>query len=494
MATTTTTTHDSPGRPGATVPAARPARDSGTGPVLAHLTSLVREHGFEPLRIEGTMPRELSGTFYRNAPARFDVGASPHWFDAQGAVSAVRFADGRVQGANKVVHTPSGDHDLGRESQRYGAFRQRMSWRGRLKALVGGQGIRNAANINVLPWQDKLFAMYETTLPVEIDPETLESRGETNLGGVIKGAWNAHPRRVPSRQATYQFGMRIGPRCFIDVYELPDKGNVRLMTSFRLPGVVEMHDMFATENYLVFAVLPYWSSSLGMLANGSYVDSLVERKGQPTRFVVIPIDEPHRHIEIECEPFFFWHSLNAYDDGGRIVLDFIRYDGFVQQARWIEDVTTGQQGGHHGGSVVRYVLDPIARTSRRETLHERCGEFPVVSPRVMARPYRYGWMAGFDRGHDGHGWFDRIARIDVDSGSRIDCSPGSRATVGEPVLVPRSEREDDVWVLAFVRDLDRGASCVAVWDGASGGEPVARAWFADQLPAGLHGTWVTSAS
>jgi all-trans-8'-apo-beta-carotenal 15,15'-oxygenase len=294
---------------------------------------------------------------------------------------------------------------------------------------------------------------------------------------------------VPSRRATYQFGLRIGPTCYLDVYELPDRGSVRRLTTLKMPGAVEMHDVFATDRYLVFAVTPYYSSALGLLAKGSFVESLVRRAGEGTRFLIVPIDEPSRVIEIETEPFFVWHAVNAFEDAGRLVLDLIRYDDFQDHAAWIVETTAGRPRAGHGSTLVRYTLDPIARTARWATMHDRPGEFPVVTPTRWSSHHRFAWMSAWDRATDGQGWFDRIARIDLERDQRVDFDPGPRTIVGEPTLVPRSDREDDTWMLALCLDLDRG-SYLGVWDGASaGGEPIARAWFADPLPPGLHGTW-----
>jgi len=65
------------------------------------LQNLPREHGFEPLRIEGSLPPELDGTYYRNGAGRFDVFGERygHWFDADGAVTGVRLEAGRASGA-----------------------------------------------------------------------------------------------------------------------------------------------------------------------------------------------------------------------------------------------------------------------------------------------------------------------------------------------------------------------------------------------------------
>ena len=66
---------------------------------------LPREHGFEPLEVEGAFPADLRGTLYRVGPGSFTAGGEPfgHWFDGDGAVSAVRLGAGTVEGACRFV-------------------------------------------------------------------------------------------------------------------------------------------------------------------------------------------------------------------------------------------------------------------------------------------------------------------------------------------------------------------------------------------------------
>src|SRR6516162_11848368 len=48
---------------------------------------LPREHGFEPLRVEGRLPEGLRGTLYRTGPSLFSTFGRRygHWFDGDGA-------------------------------------------------------------------------------------------------------------------------------------------------------------------------------------------------------------------------------------------------------------------------------------------------------------------------------------------------------------------------------------------------------------------------
>jgi all-trans-8'-apo-beta-carotenal 15,15'-oxygenase len=463
-----------------------------TAPVLHSVFGApLREHGARPLRLEGALPGALRGTFYRNGPALFSAGSRSHWFDGTGAVCAVRLGNGEAHGLVKATHAPSADHDAGRVHNRYAGYLQKMSWPQRARVLAGAHAARNMASINVLAWQGRLFAMMETTPPLELDPVTLETIGERDLDGVVLGAWNAHPRRVPARATTYQFGVRVGPKVFLDVFALPDQGAPRRIASLPLPGMMEVHDFFATERHLVFLLPPLSCSTLRMLWEGSGFGALRWQPGAPVQVLVLPIDSPESPVRMETEPFFFWHGANAYEEGGRLTLDLFRYPDYPSTAQWLARTPAGERCDPTGCQLWSAELD-LARKEVRWTPRSSCaGEFPAVNPARLAGRHRLVWAAGWAPEHDGIGWPDRLLGLDVESGEVRVIRPSGRCIVGEPTLVARSEQEDDVWVLCLVLDLDAQASYLGIWDGAREGEaPVARAWFDHAMPPALHGTWV----
>src|SRR6476619_1812170 len=69
--------------------------------------NLTREHGFEPLEVEGKLPVELRGTLFRNGPGLFgQFGTNySHPFEADGAVTAVRFDNGKAFGASRITQS-----------------------------------------------------------------------------------------------------------------------------------------------------------------------------------------------------------------------------------------------------------------------------------------------------------------------------------------------------------------------------------------------------
>ncbi len=459
------------------------------------LLSLEREQGFRALRVEGTLPADLRGTFYRNGPARFDIGVNPHWFDGTGAITAVRLDGASAQGAVKLIHSPSNDADIGRDRPRYGAFRQRASVAQRLRALFGASPVRNAANINVLPWQGRLFALFETTLPLEIDPATLASMGETDLRGLIPQAWNAHPHRVASRHTIYQFGLRIGPRCWLDVFALPSQGAPRLLTSVPVPGVSEVHDFFVTDNHLVFVLPPLWCSPFAMLRNGSFVESLQWNPSAPTTVIVIPIDRPHETIRLETDPFFFFHSVNAYETshGSEIILDLVRYPDFVGVKRALDALSDGEPAPTSHSSLWRGRIDLRSRRIHWEERWAHPLEFPAVHKAVQGSLHHQSWAASYGAGEANPNGFSRLACIDAEHGTAKMIDPGPGCAVSEPALVPRSANENDVYVLSLIQERTARASWLGVWDGlATDAPPLAKIWFEQLLPAPLHGCWVGS--
>ena len=86
-----------------TLPTSLPADDVSMYEAL-WTKDLGREHGFEPLVVEGTLPAGLRGTLYRNGPGKFGQFGTryKHPFEGDGAATAVRIEGGKATG--KHVH------------------------------------------------------------------------------------------------------------------------------------------------------------------------------------------------------------------------------------------------------------------------------------------------------------------------------------------------------------------------------------------------------
>lgn len=453
--------------------------------------SLTREHGFEPLRVEGDIPEELAGTLYRNGPGLYECFGHPysHLFEGDGAVCALRLEHGRALGAHRVVVGEGLRQERLAQKPLYGF---NAPWWRRVAANFQKK-LKNTGNTSVVVWQDKLYALMEAALPIEISQADLATIGETDLGAVT-AAFSAHPHEVPARRAIYNFGLRYGRQTLLDIYELPAAGRARLLHSVPLKYPVMLHDFIASERYLVFLVSPVKVNPLRAMLSIPPFEKLFRwdpREG--TEVIVVPIDEPERTVRFHTDPFFQFHFANAFDVGDDIVVDFVRYKNFdVLSGLGVEEVDLDT-------SYVRATITPSTMAYRSEPLAKRC-EFPRLHPAQQGREHSHVWMVSQSENPVGDAPdADQLVCLDIASGHqrRFQFADGQRTS--EPVFVPRANEQQpnprDGHVLSLVFDPASRTSYWAVFAAESFEDgPVARLWFDHHVPTTFHGVWAPASS
>ena len=72
------------------------------------LENLDTEYDYELVEVEGDIPIDIKGTFFRNGPGRQRIGETKygHWFDGDGMLCAFSFNEGRVHFKNRYVRKP----------------------------------------------------------------------------------------------------------------------------------------------------------------------------------------------------------------------------------------------------------------------------------------------------------------------------------------------------------------------------------------------------
>ena len=196
----------------------------------------------------------------------------------------------------------------------------------------------------------------------------------------------------------------------------------------------------------------------------------------------------------EVEPCWVFHTLNAFDDGNRVVVDLCRYEGVYDMSALI---------GGGSPTLERWTVDPAAGRVTRQALDDRPQEFPRVDERVVSRAHRYGYSAvtaQVDRATvqmDGTfrdaAFADALLKHDLVAGTVGEHRLPRNASVGEAVFAPSTPDadEDDGYVMAFVHDPDRGATDLVVLSAQDfAGPPVATVHLPARVPLGFHGSWV----
>jgi len=401
------------------------------------------------LPVSGRLPEELTGRLVRIGP---NPKAAPdpatyHWFTGDGMVHGVRLEGGR-------------------------AAWYRNRW-------VGGGEV---VNTHVIGVDNRTFALVEAgNSPVELTEE-LETIGRCDFGGTLDGSFTAHTHADPATGDLHGVTYHWSWDHIRHVVVGPD-ARVRREERVPVPDAPMVHDCAITERFVVLFDLPV-TFNLEAAAGGA---SLPYRwnPDHPPRVGLLPLSGPAAEVRwFEAPSCFVFHTLNAYDDGDKVVIDLVRHP------RMFATLLNGPYEGLP--SLERWTLDLAGGTLATATLDDAGQEFPRIDERLTGRPHRYGYATAFGEGIE-HG---PALKHDLARGTREVHDHGPGRVGLEPVFVPRSDgtAEDDGWVLAYVYDRAEDRSDVVVLDAQDfAGEPVATIHLPARVPFGFHGSWLPDA-
>ena len=325
------------------------------------------------LPVTGSVPAGLSGRYLRNGPNplgledpgyRFWEG---HWFLGPGMVHGVRLRDGKAEWyRNRWVRSRQLAEALG-ETWPAGPVHADMDF---------------AANTHIIAHAGRLLATVEAgPLPYQLSGE-LDTLGPCDFGGTLPGGFAAHTkldRRTGELHAIAYFWAWDHVQHVV----IGTDGHVSRTTGIPVPDGPMMHDFALTASYVVLLDLPV-TFSLDAVSAGLKLP-YTWNPGHQARVGLLPRDNPSAGVRwFEVDPCWVFHTLNAYDDDGRVVADLVRYDGAY-------DVST--LSGHGPLTLDRWIIDPAAGKVTQQRLDDRPQEFPRVDDRAISQPHRYGYSA-----------------------------------------------------------------------------------------------------
>lgn len=446
-----------------------------------YYADLTVEHGFEPLRLEGKVPGELSGALYRAGPATSGRFGKPyvHMFEGDGAIAAVRFREGKVEGAARFLRSRGYVEE---EAKGVPLYQSAATPFERLKRALEGKQ-KNTGNTAVMHWNGTLYALMEAAGPLAFDRE-INTVGDSTLGGVVRGAFSAHPHAVVSRRTTYNFGVDWGPNAGLRTYTLPWGGEATLLTSLKLKKPVMLHDFAATDKHLVFLVSPArFKLATLVLGIGDASDFLSWHPEDGTELIIVPIDAPEKVRRFRIDPFFQIHIGAGFEHGDKTCVDLFRYADSSAMKRNIQEIDKPPFLGEY----VRLHIPQHGEHVRTERLSPTGMEFGSIDPRRAGGSFRF--MIGMTIQNDRDG----LLRIDTQQGVEQQFLFPDDERMGEPVFVPRSADADegDGYILTLCYQGKSHTSYWAVFDTRALSEgPVLKAHYTHHIPAGFHGVWV----
>jgi carotenoid cleavage dioxygenase len=440
------------------------------------------------LIVEGEIPAELRGGYYRNgANPQFAPAASYHWFEGDGMIHGFLFEDGRCDYRNRWVRTAR--FELEREHGR---------------SLFGGLGSSvadpaaeaasgNTANTNVVWHAGKLLALWEAGPPTELDPVTLETIGVWDDGGAFRrerygvvapDVMTAHPKLDPDTGEWLAFG--YSPmKPWLVYHELDANGHLQRSDEIEAPFPSMMHDFVTTSDHVVFGHHPAVFDFEAMEKTGSMLSWQPDRGSQ---IAVMPRrgDDP-KTVWVDKEAGYVFHYVNAWTEGSVVKADVFHLDRIA--------LGLGGEPPASAPTLHRWTIDLEAGTLRDEALDDAPAEFGRVDPRYVGKAYRHAWTLGsqgIPRSAGEPSNFNCLFHYDHATGARTEHRLPTGDSFGEPQFVPRSQdaAEGDGFVLSIVYRAAENRSDLLVLDAQDfGAAPLATIQCPHRIPFGFHGNW-----
>ena len=431
--------------------------------------------------VHGRPPHDLSGTLYRNGPARFrrPGGSAAHWFDGDGMIRAFFISERGATLRARFVETPKRRADSAANAVVTGGF-----------GTAGDRHVRpssnddgNAANTSVIAHGDELWALWEGGAPIGIDPMTLLTHGTRTLReDLAHMPFLAHPR-VDSSGGLWNLG-QLGDQ--VIVWQLARDGSLQGATRLRLPRASYIHDFAVTPTHLVILLQPWVFKGYGT----PLTDVLEWREDLGTQVMVLDKQDLTRSRLYELPSFFFFHIGSAWSSADNtIFLDVCRYPDPNFAVQGGRDLISGIYRSAPQPTLALIVLTSGGSASMRDT--RIAAELPRVQPRDAGRSAPmtvYTSIQGKSRP-----LFQGVGTYDWQSGRSRQFDFGSSQITEEMLLVPkpRATGSADGWIVGCSINLHKAATELHVFDAGQVDRGPICTWRAPlSLPLGLHGMFI----
>ena len=364
-------------------------------------TSQDEETSVDRLPVTGELPDWLTGALVRVTPALLEVGGRrlDHWFDGVAMLNRFGFADGKVSYGSRFLESTA-YQDAKEGEWRHGGFATDPC-RSIFKRVqqIFSPDITDNPNVNLARIGERYIAMTETPMPVEFDPETLDTIGHLEYADRLKPhVTTAHPHHDVARNELVNYTARFSRVSEYVLYGLPaDSSSRRVIARMPVKEPAYMHAFGMSERYLILAEYPLRVNPLKLAFSGKpFIENYTWRADEPTRFQVFDRASGALRGSYETDAFFCFHHVNAFERGGELVIDLCAYDdSSVIDSLYLDD--TGPKGVLPPVELRRYTLDLDGGGVRWEPLADGSLELPRIDyGRRNTRDYSYAYFTGSD--------------------------------------------------------------------------------------------------
>lgn len=416
--------------------------------------------------IAGEVPDFIRGTYYMNGPARFSHGdfRYNHWLDGDGMVCALRFDDGRVQFTSRFVQ--SAKHAAEEEVERplFRAFGTRFE----SDRLKRGVMLESPVNVSIYPYAGTLLAFGEQGLPIALDPDTLETRGEFNFRGALNdiSPFAAHPKVDRATGEMFNFGIAFAAtEPYLNFYRFDRSANLVFRKRLPLEFPCSNHDFGLSENYAVFYLSPYLLDMQAFVRHGqTLLDSLRWEPERGSRLLIVSRETGEKIAQLRIGSRHCLHFINCFEENGRLNVDVLElerpiYDQYQQVPSLFTEVCEGWP--------IRIVVDlnsyELIETS--EVHYRLAPDFPALDPSLTTRIYDDFWMLGISTtGKSGRKFFDQLVHVQWPGKCACDIykAPPRHYLGSEPIFI--NNPLGNGVVMCHVFNAENNSSAFALFD------------------------------
>jgi len=458
-----------------------------------------REGSYVIENIEGEIPDFVRGTYYLNGPARFSRGdlSYRHWLDGDGMVCALRFESSGVRFTNRFVRSAK---FVAEEETGHPIFRTfGTSFKNdRMKRRIA---LESPANVSVYPYQNSLLAFGEQGMPWELDPVTLETRGEYNFGGALNdiSPFAAHPKFDLVTGEMFNFGVAyssVGPH--LNLYRFSNGGKLIYRKRLPLDYACSIHDFSLSKRYVVFYLSPYVLNMESLTRDGqTLMEALNWEPQRGSRLLIASRETGEQVATIPIGNRYCLHLINCFEEESRLMVDVIEldrpiYDQYQVVPDLFTDVCEGQPA--------RFVIDLNDRKVMQTAMIDYllAPDFPSIAPSEFTQPYRDFWMLGISAtGCRGRKFFDQLAHANWTCAKACDVyqAPPLHYLGGEPIFIRDPNDEKGGKIICQVFDAEQVASAFAIFDAHNVARgPIALLGLKEPIHLGFHASFDPSLS
>lgn len=460
--------------------------------------SVDQETDYTELKVTGKIPSWLEGSLVRNGPGKFELGDSQlrHWFDGFAILHKFDIKDGKVFYRSKFLKSEDYEKNLkvGKiKSRHFGTVTDPCA---NIFSKFFSSFKRpnpNNANVSVVKKGNKIAAVSDFSSMVEFDYETLETKGRVEFKDKFGNGYMfsaSHPSYDPETDEVFNCVGEPGPIGRFHFYKLDDNMQRQFIGYVKAPKSTYFHSFALTKKYFIFIEQPLqlnlFKLIFGRLLNVPYSGSYKWKPESGNTFYLMN-RETGEIKSFKSKSFFFFHSINAFDDNDNVVVDLCIYDSpEIIQRLYLDKLKNEGIPHEEMSNVARVTIDVTSGKVEIRTLDEERLDLPTINFNRLCKTYRYVYGFGY-RKDSPLKFNNQLIKIDIETGRNLFWYHPDQVP-SEPLFVesPHPASEDDGVVLTIVLDRVKNTSFLLILD-AMNFEEIGRAEAPINLPVGLHG-------